>query len=375
MPVSISGTNGVTFPDSSLQAAAASPYVLKNRIINGNMMIDQRAAGASTSFQASQTYVTCDRWNGYASQSSKFTIGRNLGAVTPPVGYSNYLGISSSSAYSIAAGDYFLISQKIEGFNTSDLAYGTANAKTTTLSFWVYSSLTGTFGGVFRNSAGNRYYVFSYTISTANTWQQVSITIAGDTSGTWIGGTNGIGLEVILSFGTGSTYQGTVGSWGSTTYLAPTGQINVTGTSGATFYITGVQLEQNTSATPFERRLYSQELANCQRYYEKSYAQGTVAGTAVSYPVIGMSFNGMSNTSGQKYVISTFKVTKRASPTMTYYDIAGTSGKISTLDIAGTNTNNVNIALSFVNDSLYGAAPSNGTHTGITYDWTASIEL
>jgi hypothetical protein len=354
MPVSISGTNGVTFPDSSLQAAAESPYVLKNRIINGAMVIDQRAAGASTSFQTSQTYVTCDRWNGYASQNSKFTIGQNLGSVTPPVGYSNYLGINSSSAYSIASGDYFAISQKIEGFNTSDLAYGTANAKTTTLSFWVYSSLTGTFGGVFRNSAQNRYYVFSYTISSASTWQQVSITIAGDTSGTWIGGTNGVGLEVILSFGTGSTYIGTTGSWGATTYLAPTGQTNVTGTSGATWYITGVQLEQNTSATPFERRLYNQELANCQRYYEIGSAFSTAfTSLAANYPM--MMFTG-----------TNFQVAKRATPT-----VATTTTSSSSMYTNSGSTNNINL-YSFSQNAL---VQSQNQFASITITWTASIEL
>jgi hypothetical protein len=375
MPVSISGTNGVTFPDSSLQAAAASPYVLKNRIINGDMRIDQRYAGATYTSSNSNIYVL-DRWSTFETGgvSGKFTVQQNAGAVTPPVGFSNYIGITSQSAFSVTAGVIQSIRQTIEGFNTADLDWGTANAKTVTVSFWVRSSLTGTFGGVLSNGAINYSYPFTYTISAANTWEYKTVTIAGATAGTW-NTTNGSGITLQFVIGTGTTYQGAAGSWSANGYYGVTGAVNVTGTNGATLYITGVQLEQNTTATPFERRLYNQELANCQRYYEKSYAQGTVAGTAVSYPVIGMSFNGMSNTSGQKYVISTFKVTKRASPTMTYYDIAGTSGKISTLDIAGTNTNNVNIALSFVNDSQYGAAPSNGTHTGITYDWTASIEL
>jgi hypothetical protein len=266
MPVSISGTNGVTFPDNSLQAAAASPYVLKNRIINGDMRIDQRNAGASYTAPIGSAYAL-DRMNIYASQASKFTIQQNAGSVTPPAGFTNYLGITSSSAYTIGSADIFVVGQPIEGYNTADLAWGTANAKTITFSFWVRSSLTGTFGGSLRNSATDRAYPFSYTISTANTWEQKSITITGDTSGTWLT-TNGVGIYVYFGFGVGSTYSGTAGAWTTGNYLSVTGATSVVGTSGATFYITGVQLEVGSSATPFERRLYNQELANCQRYFQ-----------------------------------------------------------------------------------------------------------
>jgi hypothetical protein len=261
-------TPGVTFSDASSQTAAASPYVLKNRIINGDMRIDQRNAGASVTPSSGVTTYTVDRWATYGSQSSKFTIQQNAGSVTPPSGFTNYLGVTSSSAYSVSASDLFLVMHRIEGFNAADLDWGTANAKTVTLSFWVRSSLTGTFGGSLQNSSQNRNYPFSYTISAANTWEQKTITITGDTTGTWLT-TNGIGIRLNFGFGVGSTYSGTAGSWSATEYFSTTGATSVVGTNGATFYITGVQLEQNTSATPFERRLYNQELANCQRYYYK----------------------------------------------------------------------------------------------------------
>jgi hypothetical protein len=161
----------------------------------------------------------------------------------------------------------FVIGQAIEGFNTADLDFGKATAKTVTLSFWVRSSLTGTFGGSLTNNASNRSYPFSYTINAANTWEQKSITIAGDTTGTWVGATNGVGLYVYFNLGSGSTYSGTAGAWAGSLLTAPTGATSVVGTNGATFYITGVQLEVGSTATPFERRLYNQELANCQRYY------------------------------------------------------------------------------------------------------------
>jgi len=244
-------------------------YGFKNRIINGAMVIDQRNAGASVSTASGAAAYTIDRFKIDYSQTSKFTLQQNAGSVTPPVGFGNYLGVTSSSAYSVLAGDYFQISQAIEGFNTSDLAWGTANAATVTLSFWVRSSLTGTFGGALQNSAVNRSYPYSYTISAANTWEQKTITIAGDTSGTWIGATNGIGLAVSFNLGMGSTRSGTANAWASANYLAPTGATSVVGTNGATFYITGVQLEKGSTATSFDYRPYTTELQLCQRYYNR----------------------------------------------------------------------------------------------------------
>jgi hypothetical protein len=164
---------------------ASSSATMKNRIINGAMVIDQRNAGASvaTTTTGNQIY-TIDRWAYQCSAASKFTIQQNAGSVTPPAGFSNYLGCTSTSAYSVASGDYFSIQQRIEGYTTADFAWGTAAAQTVTLSFWVRSSLTGSFGGAIRNDNG-RYYLFSYTINSANTWEYKTVTIPGDTSGNW----------------------------------------------------------------------------------------------------------------------------------------------------------------------------------------------
>jgi len=210
-------SSGIQFSDASTQAAAASPYVLKNRIINGDMRIDQRNAGASITPTNGQYSV--DRWACYLSQTSKFSAQQNAASVTPPAGFTNYLGVTSLSAYSITSTDLFLLNQNIEGLNVADLGWGTANAQTITLSFWVRSSLTGTFGGSLRNSALNRSYPFSYTITAANTWEKETITIAGDTSGTWLT-TNGVGINLALGFGVGSTYSGTAGSWSGSNFLS-----------------------------------------------------------------------------------------------------------------------------------------------------------
>ena len=237
----------------------------RNRIINGDMRIDQRNAGAAvTAVNTGYTY-SVDRFAVYGSVSSKFTAQQNAGSVTPPAGFTNYLGITSSSAYSVPSGELYILRHGIEGLNIADLGWGTVNAKPVTLSFWVRSSLTGTFGGSLRNNAADRSYPFNYTISSANTWEQKSVTIAGETTGTWLTN-NGLGIFLFFGLGVGSDFSGTAGAWASADYRSATGAVSVVGTSGATFYITGVQLEEGSVATPFERRQYGQELALCQRY-------------------------------------------------------------------------------------------------------------
>ena len=289
MSVSLDGSNGITFNDGSSQTAAASPYGLKNRIINGDMRIDQRNAGASVTPSSGNTY-TLDRWFLAASQASKVSIQQSS---TAPTGFTKSLKVTSLSAYTVGSSDYFDIVQKIEGYNIADLGFGTANAKTFTFSFWVQSSITGTFGGVLLNGSENYSYPFTYTISAANTWEQKSITVTAPTGGTWFSDNNS-GLEILFGLGAGSTYSGTANSWASATYLSATGGQSVVGTNGATWYVTGVQLEVGSTATPFERRMYGYELALCQRYwwtnpntyrYVKMRESTRLRGITISLPV------------------------------------------------------------------------------------------
>ena len=288
----------------------------KNRIINGAMEIDQRNAGASVTVSGNSYYL--DRYQSYATVASKMSIQQNAGSVTPPDGYTNYLGVTSLSAYTLSASDQFRLQQKIEGYNIADLGFGTANAKTFTLSFWVRSSLTGTFGGAFNNSGYVRSYPFTYTINSANTWEKKTITVAGDTSGTW-NTTNGQGLIINFGLGIGSDNSGTAGSWTTNTYISATGATSVVGTNGATWYITGVQLEVGSVATEFERRPYGTELDLCKRYFEKSWNYEVAVGTAASYQGMMSASTGTSASNempGFKY-----SVQKRTSPTVTIYHI------------------------------------------------------
>jgi hypothetical protein len=280
----------------------------KNRIINGAMVIDQRNAGASVTVNDNEPY-TVDRWQAQDSTDGAFTAQQNAGSVTPPNGFTNYLGVTITTAdSSLSASQFARLQQCIEGFNFADLAWGTANASTVTLSFWVRSSLTGTFGGAVQNGTNNRSYPFSYTITSANTWELKSVTIAGDTTGTWAT-TNGRALFLQFGLGVGSTYSGTAGAWAGANYVSATGATSVVGTNGATFYITGVQLEKGSTATSFDVRDYGRELAMCQRYYwQTPVTLGQVLFDVYS-PIIGGQFKGLS--------IASMFVEPRATPTIT----------------------------------------------------------
>ena len=310
-------TGGNTATINGMTPTADSLQGFRNRLINGGMVIDQRNAGASVTVTSDGQY-TLDRWKSPSSPASKFTVQQNAGAVTPPAGFTNYLGVTSSSAYSVAAGDYEALQQRIEGFNFSDLGWGTANAQPITISFWVRSSLTGTFGGALYNASANRSYPFTYTVSAANTWEQKTFTVQGDTSGTWLMGTNA-GLSLTFGLGVGSTYSGTAGTWAGTLYFSATGAVSVVATSGATFQITGVQLEAGSVATPFERRPYGTELQLCSRYFNSSFA----AGIAPANGVAGGALEGTCsayNTTGVYCSPVFYPCDMRVAPTITFYN-------------------------------------------------------
>lgn len=368
MSVTINGTNGLTFNDASTQTTAATGFGFKNRIINGAMVIDQRNAGAS--FTPTDQSYSLDRWKCRLSQASKYTVQQNAGSVTPPAGYKNYLGVTSSSAYSIVSSDYFAVLQIVEGLNTYDLNWGTASASTITISFWVRSSLTGTFGGSLMNSAENRSYPFTYTISAANTWEQKSVIIAGDQSGTWLT-TNGIGLYMIFGLGVGSTYSGTAGAWAaSSTILSATGATSVVGTNGATFYITGVQLEKGSTATSFDYRPYGTELALCQRYYEKSYNMASIAGASTNTNKGSFVTGAAANTFWRW--TQNYRVSKRADSTFTIYSTTGASGNVRL-----NNASDLAVTTEDAGENACAVYVSRNASLGdfFWWQWTASAEL
>lgn len=379
MTVSINGTTGLTFNDSTSQTTAAT-CGLVNKIINSDMMIDQRNAGASVT-PTIQGQYTLDRWNGYITQASKYSVQQNAGSVTAPVGFTNYLGITSLSSYSVTSTDGFAIQQRIEGLNVADLGWGTANATPVTLSFWVRSSLTGTFGGAVYNSAANRFYPFSYTISTANTWEQKTVTIVGDTTGTWLT-TNGVGITLSFGLGAGSTLSQTAGAWTASAAITSTGATSVVGTNGATFYITGVDLRKGTTGATAQTRdvrPYGTELALCQRYFCKSFDMNLQPST------VNVKFN-CSFVAGNTFADSfsrasfSFPVVMRAAPTVVTYS-GSTTGQVRYLRNTGATVDGSQGGITplneitFVLNGSYGGSGSNSDIRSVYFDYTASAEL
>lgn len=276
MTMSFNGANGISFSDGSTQNTGASGFGFKNRIINGDMRIDQRNSGSSITPTAGQ-YST-DRWQTALNVSSKISLQRVADA---PAGFTYSLKATSLSAYAIGSGELVSIRQYIEGYNFADLDWGLSTAKPAALSFWVKSSLTGNFGGIVGNDS-DRTYPFLYTINAANTWEYKTVYISsGPTSG-YRDITNSVGASVIFSFGAGSSFLGTSGQWNNANQYGATGQTSLVATNGATMQITGVQLEKGSTVTDFDYRPHGYELQLCHRYYKQYIGASSPAFTRIA---------------------------------------------------------------------------------------------
>jgi hypothetical protein len=402
MPIVIDGTNGISGVNGSASSpafegtdadsgifinsanevnaslnstpvwSAVSTFGFKNRIINGAIAIDQRNNGASQSYGATGSTYCVDRFFLGNSQTGKVTSQQNAGAVTPPAGFQNYLGVTVDSAVTIGASDAFYLSQAIEGCNLLDLQWGTSNAQPITVSAWVRSSITGTFGGAVINSGAispRRTYCFTYSIPVANTWTYITVTIPGDTTGTWYQVGNGVGIYLVFSYGMGSSNSTTANSFQNSSAISVTGSASIMGTLGATFYITGVQLEKGSTATSFDYRPYGTELALCQRYYFKS----TNNNLAYTQWAIGRAF---STTNGTANI--PLPVPMRAKPTLGYTTpVSGNFDySITALSEAGwgTGSNSYSIGCtgSFTSGGAFAFAGGNTTNT-VYFDLSAEL--
>ena len=289
------------------QAAALAAYGSnspsnRNRIINGDMRIDQRNGGAAVNTSSSEKYIV-DRWRFFENGSMDFSGQRST---TAPAGFTNTVLITTATAASPGSTTRSQLQHVIEGLNISDLGWGAVGAQSVTLSFWVRSSLTGQFGGSLQNAAQNYSYPFSFTINAANTFEFKTVTISGPTSGTWNSDNTG-GIILNFDLGMGPDIIGTAGSWSANDYRGVTGDVKLSETNGATFYITGVQLEAGSVATPFEHRQYGQELALCQRYFIK-YGGNNVYEWVTSY--------GATYVSTLNFAPVVFPVEMRATPSV-----------------------------------------------------------
>ena len=270
-----------------------------NRIINGDMRIDQRNNGAS----GTAAGYTVDRWQYSSNLAGKGQWQQGHNGPVGPSGFPYNLSFKSLSAYTSAASDYFMLTQPIEADMVSDFAWGSAAAQAVTLSFWAYSTVSGAYSGAIGNAAGTRTYPFSYSIPTINTWTRIVVIIPGDTTGAWVLSGNASAGYVSFDLGCGSTYRGSANAWASASYYGATGAVSVVATNAATFYVTGVKLEIGSVATPFNRQSLAKSMADCQRYYFLNngifFAVYAAAGANFSQSVI-------------------LPVTMRASPTIAF---------------------------------------------------------
>ena len=327
MTIAYSG-DSITFADNSVQNTAATGFGFKNRIINGAMVIDQRNAGASVT----GTNYVVDRWQTAYDAGPTVTSQRST---TAPAGFVNSTILTVTASASPSGQATFR--QYIEGFNAADFGWGSASAQTVTLSFWVRSSVTGTYAVAFQNAAFNRSYVATYTVSAANTYEYKTVTIAGDTSGTWATD-NTSGVRVFFDLGCTTSYNTTAGAWGAGQYFRTSSCVNLIANSGATFYITGVQLEKGSTATSFDHRTIGTEILLSQRYYQKSYELTTALGAATTTGMVGGAL-GLSTIGGS--MASPFPVQMRTAPTMTFWDSAGNASKVSGTANGTTMTTNL----------------------------------
>jgi hypothetical protein len=310
----------------SLNFTPATKDGTKNLIINGAKVIDQRNAGASVSGDGQ---FPVDRWKASKAGAGAFSMQQSS---TAPSGFSHSVVCTvTTAATSIAASDEYSYRHFVEAFNFSHANWGTSSAYSVTLSFWVRSSVTGTYAVGFRNHAGNRTNPSTYTISSANTWEYKTITVAGDTTGTWEGASNLSGVGVIFSLGAGSNFQGTANTWNASGTWSTASATQWISNSGATFYITGVQLEIGETATPFEHRSFGDELARCQRYFCKSYDYNIAPGASASLDNLkgaAAVSGGTAGVSRPFWFAGSFPVKMRIAPTITLYHYDGTSGQI-----------------------------------------------
>jgi hypothetical protein len=344
-----------------------------NLLINPFMEIDQANEGSSVSLATGTSSYGVDMWWGVfvSSTASGVTIQRVADA---PLGYPNSLKLTvGTGASSIGATDRVLIITAVESYNFAETAFGTSSAQPLALTFWAKSSIASyTFNIVLQNSSSGHSYTANCTIASANTWTKFVVIIPGDTSGTWLLSGTGQGLRLCFTAATGSTYQTTANAWQSGLYYGTSSNTNtILTTSSATFQISAVKLEIGSIATAMARKKISEELALCQRYYEKSWDLGTVTVPNGQGESAFLGYFANANPVGGSIY---FKATKRVSPTCTLYSpVTAASGKAR--DNANGTDVTGNINTTGTSGVSWYASPSAGNQAFLSVHWIADARF
>lgn len=362
--MALSKVQSNSIQSGAIEAAMSTPFGMRNRIINGDMRIDQRNAGSSIT---SSGFVV-DRFQ-TISNTSDFTSNRST-TVPSNQDFKYSIYVKPTSTKSPSSGTYCAIITNVEGYNIDDLGWGTSVAKSIIVSFWVRSTKTGSYCFSTKNADATRSYSTTYTISASNTWEYKTLTIPGDTTGTW-NSTNGRGLTADFWLAGNNTQSSIKDTWYAGNINMNTDQVNFFDSTSNEFYLTGVQLEIGTIATDFERRPYGIELQLCQRYYETSYPSGTRVGTSATAAFIHRNYASSSNLLiGNSW----FRVTKRATPSCQNYDQNGNAGKVGINDNVTDPENYASFITNVTPNGM--AVGTNGYNcNGFRYNFTAEAEL
>jgi len=354
-----------------VQLPTAGPLSNRNLIINGAMAVTQRTS-ASTAI-VDDKYLVQDRMQIFDNNDGSANLESDTD-VPAGEGFTKSLKWDVTSAdTSIAPGQYAAIDYRIEGLDNAQLCYGTAQAKTIAVSFWAKSTLTGPFCYAVRNSAINRSFIREFNFAAADTWERITLTIPGDTGGTWLE-TNGRGAMHQISLSMGSDFQSTADSWNSDDGVATSNQVNLMGDAANDFYLTGWQVEVGSKVTPFEHRSFGDELARCQRYYQKSFDYETAPGSSTTQGTIQYGYTNMPAANYVARFGAQFRASMRAQPTVVTFDSAGNSGKCNYPD-SSTNQSFTIILRSENNFSAETSSLSNSTDARIYFHYTAEAEL
>jgi hypothetical protein len=355
--------------------------MFRNRIINGDMRLDQRFAGASTVITTVGVY-TADRWRVSEGATTAALTVQRVRAPANPYGHVYALSaIATTAQATMNNQDYVTLEQRIEGYNIADFGWGGAYAQPVTVSFAAYSTQAGQYSLSLRNATNTASYVASFTVPVANQWVQVQQTIPGETSGTWEV-ENGLGLSVVITLAAGSNWvTSDVGRWQESSrapsgfgYIAATGGANFMGTVNNQFYLTGVQVEKGTIMTVFEARPLGVELQLCQRYYEKSYNLNVIPGTNTDSGIVYW-ISTSDNYNHMLYAIK-YSVCKRTLATVDTYAL---NGEYNLINWSRSGANGTGSKNNFINGDFGTAVFVNigasWTPGYAQFHWTAQAEL